>query len=332
MNKSLLFICGPTATGKTRLALKLAKQFNGQIVSCDSRQVYQHMDVVTGKDIPENFYFHNSQIKHSHLNIGYYSKDNKSKIWGYDLVLPNQEFHLQLYLEFIARIIPHIWKQNQLPIIVGGTGLYLKAIIDPPATIGIPPNPQLRAQLKALNTKQIYQKLISINKTKTLKLNHSEQFNRHRLIRAIEIATNTKKNNISSKLKNYISQCSQIKSLWIGMKPNNTQKLFKQIDNRVIDRLNHQNFIQELEYLLDNNYLSAAPSQTIGYRQIIQWMNLDADIKNLIDSWQTAEHQYAKRQLTWFKKQPNINWFDTLNSKTQEQIQNLITKQTFTKF
>src|SRR3989338_5031378 len=109
MNK-LLIICGPTATGKTSLSLKLAKEFDGEIISADSRQVYKFMDVITGKDVPIN-------LKSIGRNIPYYSIDGVS-LWGYDLVLPDEEWSVKHFLEFAHTIIHDIQKRGKLPIVV----------------------------------------------------------------------------------------------------------------------------------------------------------------------------------------------------------------------
>src|SRR3989344_7963356 len=106
-SNKLLVICGPTATGKTKLGVFLAKKFNGELVSADSRQVYTGMDIGTGKDRPKG-----------------------RKIWGYDLASPTEEFSVSAYVKAAKEEINDIWRKNKLPIIVGGTGFYIKALID----------------------------------------------------------------------------------------------------------------------------------------------------------------------------------------------------------
>ena len=139
--KKALVICGPTATGKTSLGLKLAKKYNGQIISADSRQVYKGMDIGTGKDLPLNA----KQQKDGHYLI------KGIKVWGYDLINPNQDFSVGHFIKFTKPLIKKIHHQNQLPILVGGTGLYLKAVTGSIDTINIPPNPSLRKKLEKLS-------------------------------------------------------------------------------------------------------------------------------------------------------------------------------------
>ncbi len=126
MNK-LLVICGPTATGKTVLAAEIAKQFNGELVSADSRQVYRSMDICTGKDRPD------------------------VPIWLYDIVDPDEEFSVSQWVVLARGAIADIHKRNKLPIVVGGTGLYIHALLYPFETINIPPDRTLRNKLQALS-------------------------------------------------------------------------------------------------------------------------------------------------------------------------------------
>ena len=142
MNK-LLVICGPTSTGKTTLAVDLAKKFNGELISADSRQVYKGMDIGTGKDLPKG-----AKIKLPWFQkYGYYEL-NGVKIWGYDLAAPRHEFNVAQYIKFAERLISDISKRGKTPILVGGTGLYIKAVIDGISTASIPKNNLLRKNLE----------------------------------------------------------------------------------------------------------------------------------------------------------------------------------------
>jgi tRNA dimethylallyltransferase len=321
----ILIICGPTATGKTSLALQLANHFNGEIISCDSRQVYKHMDVVTGKDIPTKFKFNNSKLKTVGLSIGYYT-DGLTKIWGLDMVKPDQKFHVRLYLEFIARIVPQLWQQNKLPVIVGGTGMYLKSISHPPKTLGIPIDIKLRKKIEKDSTKQLQNMLKKLNLAKYKQLNASDRQNSRRLIRAIEVSQNS--SSIISLGPEYLEYTRSLASadfLWIGLNYKNRQHLYRQIDKRVLDRLSSARLITELNFLLKKNYLPFSPSTTIGYQQLITWMGGEYNFSELVEKWQFAEHSYARKQITWFKKQPMIHWFDPTAKVFNENVVNLVT-------
>ena len=144
MNR-LLVICGPTATGKTALAINLAKNFKGEIVSADSRQVYKGMDIGTGKDLPK-FSIFNFQFSIDKKQIGYFLLE-EVPVWLYDVVEPDYRFNVADYVECASRVIQDIWQRKKLPILVGGTGFYIKALIDGIETLGVPPDWKLREKL-----------------------------------------------------------------------------------------------------------------------------------------------------------------------------------------
>src|SRR3989344_2658803 len=182
----LLVICGPTATGKTSLALHLSEVFNGEIISADSRQVYRGMDIGTGKDLPviSNYQFPITNLKKQ--NIGCY-KIKGINVWGYDLVKPNEDFSVGQYIAIAENIIENIHDRKKLPIIVGGTGLYIKGIVDGIPTADIPKNMELRKSLENKDTSELYDNLVSLDPAKALSLNKSDSKNPRRLIRAIEV-------------------------------------------------------------------------------------------------------------------------------------------------
>ena len=163
----LLIIIGPTATGKTDLAIHLAQKYHGEIVSADSRHVYQGMDIGTGKDIDEKSKLktpclsgrqENSKLqKNKKFSIGYRSKEG-IPIWLVDIVPPDYQFNLGEYFKIAQQIIKDIWERKKLPIVVGGTGLYIKALLKPLTLIAIPPDADLRKQLNKLSLYQTSRK------------------------------------------------------------------------------------------------------------------------------------------------------------------------------
>jgi tRNA dimethylallyltransferase len=167
MNK-LLVICGPTSTGKTTLAIALAKKFNGEIISADSRQVYKGMDIGTGKDIPCG-----SKIKFPWFQKYGFYEISGAKIWGYDLADPRHEFNVAQYMKFSERIITDIVKRGKLPILVGGTGLYIRGVIDGIATANIPKNNLLRKNLVKSTAEDLFEKLAQMDSLKAGHMNSS---------------------------------------------------------------------------------------------------------------------------------------------------------------
>jgi tRNA dimethylallyltransferase len=303
--QKLLIVCGPTATGKTQLGLKLAQQFNGEIISADSRQVYQQMDIGTGKDLPPNSLQHPS---------GYYLI-NGIKLWGYDLVKPDQEFSLAHFVNFAQKIINQIWSQKQLPIVVGGTGLYLKAISQPIETINIPPDQKLRQELAKKTVQSLQDILKKLNPSRFKSMNHSDQHNPRRLIRAIEI----ERSGLTKTPASFQSQ----NSLWVGLTA--PRKILEQrIDERVEKRL-RLGLQKEIETLIKQGYGWDLPAMSaMGYKQWQPFFNQQATLRQVIEAWKLAEKQYLRRQLTWFKKNPQINWFDITQSHYQSRVVKLV--------
>lgn len=191
--EKLLVICGPTATGKTSVAIHLAKKFNGELVSADSRQVYRKMDIGTGKDLPQNssFQFPVSSLKKQ--DVGFYVIDG-IRLWGYDLIDPQNDFNISKYLNIAKDIIEEIWKRDKLPILVGGTGFYIKGIIDGIGTSQIPKDESLRKSLEKKDVEELFEILAQTDSVRSSKLNKSDRNNPRRIIRAIEIALSGKKN------------------------------------------------------------------------------------------------------------------------------------------
>jgi tRNA dimethylallyltransferase len=320
MNPKLLIICGPTATGKTALALKIAQKYNGEIISADSRQVYQDMDIVTGKDLPKN-----SKLKTQNSKLGNYYLSDQIRIWGLDLAKPDEEFSVAHYQKYVCKIIKDIQKRKKLPILVGGTGLYIKAIVEGIDTIGIPPNPKLRKTLQKLSLTELQNYLKKINPTHFNKLNRSDRHNSRRLIRAIEIAPHQQ-----STINNQQSTIKTKNILIIGLKSDN-QTLYQRIDKRVLKRIK-KGAQKEIKNLLKKGYSWKLPSMSaLGYRQWRSFFEGKETKKDVIQKWKFAEHAYARRQLTWFKKalrqaqgKQKVSWFDISQPKWQTKIDCLV--------
>jgi tRNA dimethylallyltransferase len=278
--KKLLVICGPTATGKTDLALHFRKALGGVLISADSRQVYKYMDIGTGKDIKK---------------VG--------EIYGYDLVNPNEDFNVSDYAKYARRKIKEIWEENKLPILVGGTGLYIKAVIDGMETLDIPRDEKLRNNLKDKSAIRLYNLLVGLDPIKAASMNSSDVKNPRRLIRAIEIASGHGKKKKTS-LKADV--------LWIGLMLSKELEN-KRIESRVDERIK-RGFAKEITFLIKHNYMDYVPSKTLGYRE---WPD--------IAKWKKEEIKYAKRQLVWFKKEKRIHWFD-VGRDYQKEIEILVEK------
>lgn len=319
--KKLLVICGPTATGKTKLALFIAKKFSGELVSADSRQVYKDMDIGTGKDLPVDSKFINSDIKLKGKSIGYYT-EGTVRIWGYDLVKPQEGFSVAQYIDVTRKIIKDIWGRSKLPILVGGTGLYIKGLIDGISTAGVAQDISLRKTLRKKSAKELFEILASLDPIRSATLNLSDRNNPRRLIRAIEIAKGKTKD-----LKENYKGLSESRAniLFVGLKliPN---KLKEKVDERVEKRVKN-GFENELMRLLrkDIKWDMQAMS-SLGYAQWKSYLKGAKEKSVVIDEWKKKERRYAKRQVIWFKRDRRINWFDIGKKNYMRDIEKLVRK------
>lgn len=303
MKQKILVICGPTATGKSSLGIKIAKKLNGEIISADSRQVYKYMDIGTGKEWG---------------NI---------KIWGYDLANPKDNFSVSKYFSEMKLVVEDIWTRKKLPIIVGGTGLYIKSLIDGIPTIDIPINNNLRKSLEKLNVNDLFEKLAMLDSTKAASLNFSDRNNSRRLVRAIEVAVwnieNETLKKVVTKRKNILD--NDVDVLMIGLTID-MSKLLENIEKRVEKRMN-EGFIDEVEELLKMGVSWKMQSMnSLGYKESESFFKNGKTYEDFIETWIKNEMNYAKRQMTWFKKDKRIKWFDIVNNNYSENVEIIVNK------
>lgn len=318
--KKILIICGPTATGKTLLGLSLAKKFNGEIVSADSRQVYRALDIGTGKDLPKNS---KRQMPSDNLgeNICFY-EINGVRVWGYDLVEPHKDFSVSSYVRFVKRILEQIWQEKKLPILVGGTGLYIKAVIDGISTSFIPPNENLRKNLEEKDVDELFETLAQLDSIKAASLNSSDKKNPRRLIRAIEIAQ-YKLGEKEGFNKGSLGLGESV--LFIGL-TDQREILQERIEKRVEERIKN-GIEEEVHNLLEMGVSWESQSMdSLGYRQWQDFFEGRKSKEEVVKLWKQEEKQYAKRQMTWFKKDKRINWFISSDKKMPEKVEKLVQK------
>ena len=277
----MIIITGQTATGKTKLALEFVQKHNGELINFDSRQIYKYLDIITGKDIP------------------------KTKIWLYDIVTPDQYFSSFDFVKQARPIIDDIKKRGKTPILVGGTYLYLKHLLYGIDDDNSPPNFELRKKLNNKSVKELQDILTKIDVQSINRLNNSDLNNPRRLIRKIEITSN-RKGTLLYKVRPYIR--TDLPKTFIGLKYKNKDKIRQTIIKRVEERLKN-GAIGEVKNILKMGYKETDPGmKTIGYQQIIKYLNKELTKGKAIDNWVNKEVKYAKRQLTFMKKDKNISW------------------------
>jgi len=298
MNR-LLVVCGPTATGKTSLGITLAKKFNGEIISADSRQVYKRMDIGTGKEY-----------------------DNDVKIWGYDLVDPEDEFSVGQYLKAVSKIIKDIVSREKLPILVGGTGLYIKGVVDGIPTANVPKNKRLRKNLDDKSVTELFGSLANLDSLRAGSMNSSDSQNPARLIRAIEVSQFYLTHGQPS---THLGIQGDMDVLFIGLSAP-TSELNRKVEERVEKRLK-AGIKKEIERLLSSGVDWHHQSMmSLGYRQWRDFFEAGVEEVQVVAEWKREEKQYVRRQMTWFKKDPRINWFDISDRETTKNVEKLVEK------
>lgn len=308
MNK-LLVISGPTATGKTQLAFKLVKKFNGELISADSRQVYKGMDIGTGKDRETES---RDQIVESRI-----------RIWGYDVVEPSGEWSAAHFVKLAQKLIPEIQSRGKLPVIVGGTGLYIANLLNPPETLNIPPDKKLRGELEKLPLDELQDRLKKINPERFASMNYSDQRNARRLIRAIEVVKFPKLRSARfldfGTFRRLFARNDDAQILQIGLTAA-TQELDRRIEERVRQRIG-QGVEEEVRGLVKKYGWDSALKFTIGYKEWRPYMEIirsqESGVrsqgmtkKEVVKRWIIHEKQYARRQLTWMAKYSPDNLFN----------------------
>jgi len=294
----LIVILGPTGSGKTSLSLKLAKKYNGEIVSADSRQIYREMDIGTDKIRIEN---HESRIMNRDIDKFYYGNVNSIPHYMIDIINPDEEYSVANYKKDALLVINDILKRGKIPFLVGGTGLYIKAIIDNLDIPKVKPDIALRKKLDTIDK----EKLFSIFKKLDLKgAKKIDKDNKRRLVRAIEICKQTgrpfsEQNKKGRPLFNVLQ---------IGIRLSR-EKLYHKIDKRV-DEMIAEGLINETKNLIRKYSLDLPSMSGIGYKEIGEYLNNKISKKEAIQKIKYRTHQYVRRQDTWFLKDRKIAWIN----------------------
>lgn len=308
--KIALVILGPTATGKTELGLKLSREFNGEIVSCDSRQIYRGLDVGTGK-------ITNNQLpiikSNSFWEVG------GVRVWMYDVADPKTQYTVADYLKDAREVVEDIHKRGKLPIVVGGTGLYLKALLEGLSNLEISVDLNLRNKLQKLSTNGLQKKLRQLSPQRWNRLNQSDKQNPRRLVRAIELTVGKKSkvNKITPGISN------QFDILKIGLTAPR-KILYQKADKKVIERIN-RGIIDETKMAHKGGlYFNRMEQLGLEYSVLSGYLQGKIKEDQLIRIMQNKVHGFIKRQLTWFKKEKEINWFnigeDDFSQKIEKKV------------
>ena len=294
----VLVITGPTATGKTRIGVEIAKKLNGEIISADSRQVYKYMDIGTAKPTPEE----REEVHHHLIDIAY----------------PNETYSAGLFARDAKTSIEQILNRRKMPIIVGGTGLYLKALIHG-IFEGPSASPQIRKRLNSeaeeYGVQRLYEKLQQVDPLAAAKISPKDKV---RTIRALEIYEITGQP-ISHWRTHSTKGSNEYKFILFGISMDR-KKLYGRINQRV-DKMMEQGFLDEVKNLINLGYSFGLPAlHTFGYLDMLNHLQGESTLENAIEKFKQGTRNYAKRQLTWFRHQLKLAWIDVERENPMETI------------
>ncbi|MFA5127874.1 MAG: tRNA (adenosine(37)-N6)-dimethylallyltransferase MiaA [Patescibacteria group bacterium] len=282
----IIVIVGPTASGKTALSLELANQFNGEIINADSRQVYRGMDIGTAKEISDG------------KQNGYVVRGIRHHL--IDVVNPDEEFTLAHYKKMAFEAIDGILSRGKMPIVVGGTGLYVRTIVDNPDIPAVAPDSKLRAELEKKSISELAELLFKLDPKTAEKIDLK---NPRRLIRAIEVAMSGES---FLDLQNRFHP--RYDALQIGLalpREELNRRINARVDQQIKDGL-----VEEVKNLAKKYSWELPAMSGIGYKQIGLFLRGEINLPEAIEMIKRDTRQYAKRQMTWFKRDDHINWIN----------------------
>lgn len=285
MPARIVAIVGPTAVGKSALALQLAAQFGGEIVSADSRQVYRYMDVGTAKPSLDE----QAAVRHRMI----------------DLVEPSEVYTAGAFRDEGTRVLRRLSADGKPAFVVGGTGFYVRALLDGIPLPSIPPDPVVRRRLKRqaeeLGAEGLWGVLQKVDPASAARIHPN---NLPRTIRALEVVEVLQGPVPAGEI------VSRREALYIGLRTDR-HRLYARADARVLSQV-HAGLVDETRLLLDMGYNPTSPAlDGFGYREAIAHIEGRMSLDAAVDSYQRATRRYIRRQLTWFRADERIQWFDT---------------------
>lgn len=299
----VIVITGPTAVGKTKLSISIAKYLNTDVINSDAYQVYKKLNIATAKITKEEM----EGVTHHLL----------------DILEPTEEFSVYDYQLLTRNKISEMINNHKTPLLVGGSGLYIDSVIKNYQFDEEKRDPEIENKYKDLSNEELHQILVTLNKEKAEEIHFN---NRKRVLRAIELElSDTNKENRLKKNENIYD------SLVIFLY-DDREILYERINKRV-DQMIKNGLLEEAKYLYDHNLLSKTSKATIGYKELFLYFNNEITLEEAIDLIKKNSRHYAKRQMTWFnnkedviKVKININDFNQTIEEVKELINNFIKK------
>ena len=287
MSKKIVVICGPTASGKTALSIALAKAFDGEVVSADSMQIYRRMDIGTAKPTKQEM----DGVPHHML----------------DVAEPGEAYSVSRYVEEATACVEDILARGKLPIVCGGTGLYIDGLIRgtdyQPAGTDNGIREQLEGEWEAQGAEQMMARLAAVDPDSAARLHLSDK---RRILRALEVYLATGET-ITAHNARTKAIPPRYEAVMIGLNTEPRQILYDRIDRRVGVML-EQGLLQEVQSLLEDGLLEGTAAQAIGYKELLAYFRGEMTLETAADLIRQKSRNYAKRQLTWFRRDERVKW------------------------
>ncbi len=297
MNK-VIVICGPTASGKTKLGIKLAKKINGEIVSCDSMQIYKDMDIGTAKPTK--------------------TEQNEAKHYLIDFVSPDKRYSVAEYKNDAENVIDKIIKDNKTPIIVGGTGLYLNSLIYgidyPDIKTDLNYRKELEEKVNKDGLEEIYKEAKIIDPIAVEKISKNDK---KRILRILEIYHSTGKTKTELEKESRKNGIKYDYRIFVLNMPR--CELYERINKRV-DIMIKEGLIEEVKKIISKYKEFPTAMQGLGYKEVVEFLENKITKEEMIEKIKMETRRYAKRQLTWFKSYKEATWLDSNNTNNVDII------------
>ena len=295
---NIICIAGPTASGKTSLSIALAKELNGEVVSCDSMQIYRRMDIGTAKPTREEM----DGVPHHMI----------------DICEPDEDFSVSRYCEMATPIVDDILARGKTAIIAGGTGLYMDSLIRGNDFAPFPATghrQRLEARLEAEGLELLMAELQAIDPESVTR----SQNNPRRILRALEVWLETGQTITAHNLRTQAVP-PRYCPIWFALEDENRQDLYDRIDRRVTAML-EQGLVEEIKSLLASGIpADCTAMQAIGYKEFVAALDRRCTIEEAADQVRQSSRRYAKRQLTWFRRNPAMYWLRRKPADTTAEI------------
>lgn len=301
-SRTVIFVAGPTAVGKTKYAIEIAKAFRGEIISADSMQIYQYMDIGSAKPTKEEL----AQAKH-HL---------------VDEIDPREEFSVAEYQVLAKNYMNQIFREGRTPVVSGGTGLYLNALLYDMDFSIMPKQASLRKQLEQeaeqYGVEHVHDRLKALDRAAAERIHPN---NLKKVIRAIEVAETTGEG--IREFRESFVRTQDYDCVLIGLN-RDREELYQRIDERV-EQLMKAGLVKEIESLLEKGLTENSISMKgIGYKEIISFLHGEYDLDEAVRLVKRNTRHYAKRQLTWLRRYPDMIWFNLSEYETEAEALNAI--------